>query len=89
MERESKYDPLKDWLLGQPDEKTQVVISFETIEELIGDTLPASAHHHRAWWGNNYSRPSRHCQSWLEAGWEVDDVNQPDEYVTFRRMPYR
>ena len=79
----SKYDALTGWLSTQ---QPTVNLSFADIERIIGDSLPASAHNYRPWWGNQTSNPrSRQCLAWLNAGWEVDTVNLAAKTVTFRK----
>ena len=77
-----KYEPLRRWLLSQPS-RQEVTLRFADIEQLIGDGLPASAHRHRAWWGNNES--SVQAAAWMSAGWLVDAVNPEAREVRFRR----
>jgi len=78
-----KYDALTSWLAKQ---RPTINLSFADIERIIGDPLPTSAHTHRPWWGNQvYNTGSRQCRAWLDAGWEVDTVDQPAKTVTFRK----
>jgi hypothetical protein len=37
------------------------------------------------WWGNN-DPGCRHTASWLNAGWEAQDLNLSAKRVTFRRI---
>jgi hypothetical protein len=81
--RRRKYDPLRDWLAKRAPIAT---LKFADIERIIGDALPAAAHEHRPWWGNQTSNlGSRQCYAWLDAGWEVDTVDLARETVRFRR----
>jgi hypothetical protein len=81
--RSRKYDSLKDYLAKQ---EPTLTLRFTDIERIIGDTLPAAAHRHRPWWGNQISNPSsRQCYAWLDAGWEVDTVDLARETVRFRK----
>lgn len=83
MDFMSKYDALTTWLAKQ--DRT-VTLSFADIERIIGDSLPASAHTHRPWWGNQVSNTgSRQCRAWLDAGWEIEAVDQDAKIVTFRK----
>ncbi|MFA9430755.1 DUF6884 domain-containing protein [Egicoccus sp. AB-alg2] len=59
-------------------------LRFADIEELLGAPLPASAHQHRAWWGNNGRSPQ--AAAWLSAGYEVEAVDQRASWVRFRRV---
>ena len=78
----AKYDPLRDWLRGQ-EHRSEVTLSFEDVERLVGGALPASAHVHRAWWGNNES--SVQASAWMSAGWLVDRVDERARRVRFRK----
>jgi len=79
---------LAEWLQSQPSSEDRLRISFEQIEEIIGDELPASAHNHRAWWAND---AVGHVQSkqWLDAGWRVGYRNMSSKEVTFVRIKER
>ena len=59
--------------------------AFQTIEQIIGALLPASASQYREWWSNDRGSASRHCQAWLQAGWETDSVDFTGKRVVFRR----
>ena len=44
----------------------------------------------RAWWSNSSSNV--HTKAWLDAGWEVQEVNLKEGYVIFkkvRNVPYK
>jgi hypothetical protein len=45
----SRYDPLRDWLLGQSGQ--ELTLSFQEVEEILGSALPASATLPQ-WWAN-------------------------------------
>lgn len=78
-----RYDALRNLLSHRVPIERAIQISFQQIEELLGAPLPASARQHRSWWSND---PANHAQAlaWLEAGWEVEDVDTSQETVTFR-----
>ena len=82
----SKYDPLRRFLASAPPKTDTVTLSFQQIEQLLSDQLPYTARHQRAWWANE-ARSGTHSQakSWLAAGWQVDHVDAPGEWVRFRR----
>jgi len=85
-ERTSKYDPLCEFLKELPSDVQERTLSFRQIESILGFALPASARRHRAWWSNPSSRGHHsHAQAWLAADWEVDTVDQRDEWVRLRR----
>jgi hypothetical protein len=82
----SKYYPLREFLEETPSGVQERTVSFKHVESILGFALPASARRHRAWWSNP-SSPGHHthAQAWLRAGWEVDTVDQQEEWVRFRR----
>ncbi|MDE2787167.1 MAG: hypothetical protein OXL37_10940 [Chloroflexota bacterium] len=57
--------------------------SFDDIEAIIGDRLPASARRHRASWANDITQAR--ARAWLAAGWETADVDMDAETLLFRR----
>jgi hypothetical protein len=67
-----------------------VKLSFARIDGLIGSNLPMSAFRDTAWWSNLSS--SAHAKAWLNAGWEVQEVNLKEGYVVFkkaRNVPFK
>jgi hypothetical protein len=68
-----KYGPLYYYLRGQNAQ--EVTLPLEEMEGILGFTLPSSARQHRPWWANSHSHS--HASSWLNAGWEVIQVNMP------------
>jgi hypothetical protein len=56
-------------------------------EIILGDTLPPSVRRHQAWWSNpSLPRDHPYVQAWLAAGWEVNAVDQQEEWIRFRRL---
>lgn len=87
MSAKSKYHPLYEYLKEQPDSEL-LELSFDEIEKIIEEPLPATAYSIRAWWANSQTSQGK---AWLEAEWLVDDVDFKDKYVVFRpaRITYR
>lgn len=79
-----KYAPLYGWFSERPPSQERLTLSFEQVEQLIGDTLPDSARSHRAWWAND-SVGHAQSQAWLSAGWRVSDFDLAQGQVTFER----
>ena len=79
-----KYDPLYDSLINTSQYIHNIKLNFDQIESIIDDKLPSSAYKHRAWWANDNSHTQ--AQSWLSAGWKVDEVNQKMTWVCFCRL---
>lgn len=77
--RGGRYEPLRRHLVTQDGDG--VTLSFDAVERLLGRPLPDSARRHRAWWSNGSHSQSR---AWLDAGHEVDAVDQTAGWVRFR-----
>ncbi len=79
----TKYQPLTDHLAGQ--RTSQVQMSFDEIERVIGAKLPPSAGSHRAWWSNN---PLNNVmtKAWLDAGFISEQVDLSARKLAFRRL---
>jgi hypothetical protein len=61
-----------------------VKLTFARIDGLIGSNLPMDAFKSDSWWSNTPS--SAHAKGWLEAGWEVQEVNLKEGYVVFKKV---
>lgn len=79
-----KYAPIYGWFSERPTSEDQLTLSFEQVEQLIGEPLPDSARNHRAWWAND-SVGHAQSQAWLSAGWRVSDFDLAQGQVTFER----
>jgi hypothetical protein len=77
-----KYSPLKDFLAEQ--DKELVPMSFDEIEHVLGEALPASKQY-PAWWSNN---PSNNVMTkeWIAAGYQTESVDIAGEKLVFRRV---
>lgn len=80
----TKYEPLTLFLRRQT--RDEVRMTFADIEKIIGDKLPSSAAHHRAWWSNNPSN-SVMTKAWLAAGFKSEQVDIEGRKLVFRRTP--
>ena len=90
----SKYDPLRDFLVGLPRGQKQITLGFQRIEGLIGEELPASARDYEQWWKGGHVKRGRidanwqdqvQQRAWEDNGWVVDDLDMVLKTVTFRR----
>lgn len=77
-----KYAPLKDFLAKQG--KELVPMSFDEIEDVLGEALPPSKQY-PAWWSNN---PSNNVMTkeWIAAGYQTESVDVAGEKLVFRRV---
>ncbi len=84
----SKYSGLTGHLKFRGAFTSIVKLSFARIDGLIGSNLPMAAYRNEKWWSNSAS--SAHSKGWLEAGWEVKEVNIKEGYAVFvkvRQLP--
>ena len=81
VESIAKYNPLRDFLATY--RATQLQLAFEQIEHIVGCELETGAYTLKSWWEND----KNHTQAfaWLEAGWQVYDVDLLQRNVIFRR----
>jgi len=82
--RIGKYDPLINYLITQPADISFAKLSFQNINEILGDELPPSAYKHRAWWSND-SVGHLYSIAWINAGWRVQYINLGSQEVVFER----
>jgi len=80
----SKYGGLTGHLKFRGAFTRLVRLSFARIDGLIGSNLPMSAYRDEAWWSNSPS--STHAKAWLDAGWEVKEVNLKEGHVVFKKV---
>jgi hypothetical protein len=80
----SKNDRLKGYLLFRGAFTSTVRLSFARIDGIIGENLPMSAYRSEKWWENSPSSP--HAKGWLDAGWEVREVNLKEGFVVFKKV---
>ena len=86
MKREGKYRPLFDYLTGVRSDEISLTLS--EVEALLGDALPASARTTRGWWSNR-EHGSLQAAAWMDAGYQVAEVDLAAERVIFRKPQLR
>ena len=81
----SQYEPLYTWLNGNPNQRVNA--TFHELETVLGVHLPSRARKRRQWWANEPARTTKHiqCRAWLQAGFNVEQVDLENEIVTFVR----
>jgi hypothetical protein len=82
--RVSKYNGLTSYLRFRGAFTSTVELSFARIDGLIGENLPMEAYKTESWWENSPS--AVHARGWLEAGWEVQQVNLKEGKVIFKKV---
>jgi hypothetical protein len=83
VDEASKYNPLRDYLAGYRASQIQLV--FEQLEDILGGKLDKKAQTLKSWWSNDRNKPQ--SIAWLEAGWQVAEVDLPNQRIVFRREP--
>lgn len=76
-----KYRFLADYLHDNGGDS--ITMSFEQIEQLVGDKLPRSAYNYRAYWSNTDTHTI--SRAWMRAGYMVTYVNLLSKKVTFEK----
>ena len=85
VEKILKYTPLRDYLASY--RASQLNLSLEHIEHILDSKLEAAAYAFKSWWENDGKNPQ--ATAWLEAGWEVDDIDTQQKVVVFKRVKAR
>lgn len=80
----SKYGGLTAHLKFRGAFTKLVKLPFARIDGLIGNNLPMNAYRDESWWNNSPS--NTHARAWLDAGWEVKEVNLQEGYVVFKKV---
>jgi len=80
----SKFNSLTSYLRFRGAFTSTVKLAFARIDGIIGENLPMSAYQSEAWWSNLPGTP--HAHGWLEAGWEVQEVNLKEGFVVFKKV---
>jgi len=80
----SKYAGITQHLKFRAAFTNVVKLGFARIDGLIGANLPMEAYRNESWWSN--SKSSVHSKGWLDAGWEVQEVNLKEGYVVFKKV---
>lgn len=87
--RQYKYEPLGMFLGNLGEERTEITLSFEVVERILGCRLPASAYKHPEWWANQSDTSNRpQARAWMKAGFRVARFIQSEDggWVRFERI---
>jgi hypothetical protein len=80
-----KYLPLDEWFRNQPTATTQIELTFDQVEEILGTPLPKSATKLMTWWTNVQPNIQSHRTAWLNHGWVVSEFDLGARRVKFIR----
>jgi len=81
MEVKGKYRHLAEHLYKSG--MRVVELTFDKIEEIIGDKLPPSTREHRAMWANTDTHSI--SRAWMKVGYRTVDVDMKNGTVKFER----
>lgn len=81
-----KYLPLENWFGKQPASSSLIELTFEEVETILGNPLPASATKLTTWWTNVQPKIQSHRTAWLNHGWVVCEFDQTARRVKFVRF---
>lgn len=79
----SKYAPLADYLRNL--DGSEVTLSFDEIERILGFSLPATASRFRPYWSNSGVKDGHPGRLWRGAGWRQVRLDLTGRHVSFRR----
>jgi hypothetical protein len=54
------------------------------MDGIVGDNLPMNAYRDEKWWSNVPTNV--HARAWMDAGWNVQEVNLKRGYVVFKKV---
>jgi len=80
----TKYSPFTSYLKFRAGFTDTVKLSFAKIDGIMGENLPMTAYREEKWWNN--SPDDAHTKAWLNAGWNVQEVNLKEGYVVFKKV---
>lgn len=77
---------LRDYLRSLPLDISEIMLTFDQLDQIRQQPLPNSAREHSAWWDRG-SVNAGHLQAcgWLDAGWEKEAFSRNRGTVRFRR----
>jgi len=79
-----RYEGLTRYLKFRAAFTGVVKLSLAEVDGIIRDNLPLSAYRDEGWWDNSLRR--LHAKAWLNAGWEVQEVDLKRGYVVFQKV---
>lgn len=79
-----KYAGLTGYLKFRGSFTSVVKLPFADVDGIIKDNLPMTAYRDERWWSNSPSNV--HAKGWLDAGWDVQEVNLKEGYVVFKKV---
>jgi len=82
--KDEKYLPLTEHL--KRTEKKELLLSMAEIEEILGFSLDTSAFQYKEFWAN--CTASTKAYSWMDAGYEIVEINLKEETILFKQKAW-
>ncbi len=82
MKEGSKYYPLYAHL--KQNQTKSLTLTLPKIEQILGITLPQSAHVQRGWWSNR-SKGALQARAWMQAGYHVTKIDLGNSQISFSK----
>lgn len=79
-----RFNGLTRYLRFRAGFTDNVKLTFPRIDGLIGENLPQAAYRDEDWWSNTSG--NIHARSWLDAGFEVSEINLKEGCVVFHKV---
>jgi hypothetical protein len=80
------YALLEKYLRDLPLDQEDITITFESIEQILNESLPRSAREEYPWWDNQKKGMQVVTNAWMDAGWMVEIVDLKGKWVRFVRQ---
>ena len=82
--KDEKYNKLTEYL--EKCGKTEICLTLQEIQDILGFSLDESAYKYREFWAN--CTASTKAFSWMEAGYEITETNLKEQTLTFRKKDW-
>lgn len=82
--KDEKYQKLTRYLLEQGEK--EICLSLSEIQEILEFPLDASAYQYREFWAN--CTASTKAYSWMEAGYEITEIDLKAGTIVFRQKDW-
>ncbi|MBR5122237.1 MAG: hypothetical protein IKT73_03825 [Anaerotignum sp.] len=82
--KDEKYQKLEEYL--QKSGKIEIRMTLSEIQEILGFPLDPSAYKYREFWAN--CTASTKAYSWMDAGYEIIELDLKNEIILFKQKAY-
>lgn len=82
--KDEKYQKLEEYL--QKSGKIEIRMTLSEIQEILGFPLDPSAYKYREFWAN--CTASTKAYSWMDAGYEIIELDLKNETILFKQKAY-